>query len=90
MSKSKYSSENLFSYLLRTMDSAEREDLERHMFEDDNLVLELFEAEDELMEMYTAGSLNAETKGCFEKIYGQNGPGNIALHLYRMLSKKNV
>ena len=49
MSRSNYSFEQFESYLLQTMEPAERERLEMTIFEDDDLVLDLFDAEEELM-----------------------------------------
>ena len=88
MSRSKYSWGELSSYLLETMDAAERRDLERRIFEDDDLALDLFDAEEELIERYYAGTLDAGTKDLFEKIYVKKDSQNEVLQLYRMLSTK--
>lgn len=88
MSRSKYSWGELSSYLLETMDGAERRDLERRMFEDDDLALDLFDAEEELIERYYAGTLDAGTKDLFERIYVKKDSQNEVLQLYRMLSDK--
>jgi hypothetical protein len=70
------------------MDPAEREYVERRMFEEDGLALDVFDAEEELMERYRSGTLDADAKARFQRIYGQKGTRKETLRLYQMLSGK--